>query len=133
MPRTFVATFSVVVENDDASLEDVRDYLGDALTVDLDTEDTDNTVGAVSAAVNLEGLIEEVAVDAEYTSEWDSGEALTTKCKYYPVSRVCTDIGDSGEAPEGTLNDEWVTLADGTELRVSDGVTLELWRTGDGE
>jgi len=125
MPRTFVATFTVVVENDDATLDDVKDYLNEALIVDLDNEDTENTVGAVSAAVHVDGLLVEEAVDAEYTSEWDTGEAITTKCKYYPVSRVCTDIADSGETPEGVLNDEWVTLIDGTDLRASDGVTFD--------
>lgn len=135
MSRTFVATFTVVVEDDEASLEDVKDYLNEALIVDLDTEEAGNPVQAASATVHVDGLIEERAVDAEYSSEWDTGETITTKCKYYPHSKVCTDIQDSGEAPEGTLVDEWVTvncthvplLPSGgvVELRAKNGVTFD--------
>lgn len=62
--------------------------------------------------------------DAEYSSEWDDSYTLTTKCKYDPTLKVCFDIEDSGEVPDGTLTDEWVNF-DGKDLRESDGVTFD--------
>lgn len=62
MSRTFVATFTVVVEDDEASLEDVKDYLREALIVDLDNEEVENTVQAVYAGVHVDGLIVEEVV-----------------------------------------------------------------------
>jgi hypothetical protein len=62
--------------------------------------------------------------DAEYSSEWDDGYTLTTKCKYDPTLKLCFDIEDSGEAPDGSLTDEWVTFED-KDLRESDGVRFD--------
>lgn len=62
---------------------------------------------------------------ATYTSVWDGGINVETACEYDSETKVCTDIEDSGVTGVETLEDEYVTLPDGTELREKDGVTFE--------
>ena len=64
--KMFKATFYVTVDENEigevVTTEAVKDFLNDALIVDVNTEDYDNTVGFVSAQVNVDGLEEIVPV-----------------------------------------------------------------------
>lgn len=64
---------------------------------------------------------------ATYTSVWDGGIEITTACQYNPDTKVVDDIEDSGVDGDSVdiMEDEYVTLPDGKELRVRDGVTFE--------
>ncbi len=62
---------------------------------------------------------------ATYTSVWDGGIEVTTVCDYDPDTKTVTDIEDSGVEGVDTLEDEYVTLPDGSELREDDGVTFD--------
>lgn len=66
-------------------------------------------------------------IQAEYTSVWDGDIAITTNCLYDPGKKYVTDIEDSDVDPEGLedLEDEYITLPDGTQLRAKDGIRYE--------
>lgn len=53
-----------------------------------------------------------------FTSVWDTGPIITTKCVYDQMSgRVEPEVFD-GPAPTGNLEREFITLEDGDELEV---------------
>lgn len=74
----------------------------------------------------LEFLIpEEDKMRATYTSVWDGGIEITTACEYDPTTKLVSDIEDSDVEGVETLEDEYITLPDGTELREKDGIKFE--------
>ena len=101
--KTFVAVLTV---NDNWGQDRLRRYLEESLP-----------------SVIVEGVTEEEIVDAEYTWEWRGGFS-TMKCKYGLASKVCSGIANNWPDDVEPI-DEWVTLADGTELRAKDGVTFD--------
>lgn len=64
-------------------------------------------------------------MNATYTSVWDGGIEITTDCEYDPNTKYVTDIGTSDVDGVEVLEDEYVTLPDGTELREKDGIVFE--------
>jgi hypothetical protein len=66
-----------------------------------------------------------MAVDATYSTMWDNGVTVTTRCRFDRASMRCFDIEGADVDGVEVLEDEYVTLADGTELRAADGVDFE--------
>jgi hypothetical protein len=64
-------------------------------------------------------------IEATYTSVWDSGVEITSACKYDADERRVFDIADSGATGVESLEREYVTLPDGTELGEDDEVTFD--------
>lgn len=62
---------------------------------------------------------------AIYVSVWDGGIEVRTPCKYAPDAKTCFDIESSDVEGAECLEDEYVLLPDGTELREEDGVTFD--------
>lgn len=65
--KMFKAIVYVTVDENEAgyapvTLEEVKEFLDDALIVDVNTEDFDNPIGFMSAEVNLDSLEEIKAV-----------------------------------------------------------------------
>ena len=65
--KMFKAIVYVTVDENEAgyapvTLEEVKEFLDDALIVDVNTEDFDNPIGFTSAEVNLDSLEEIKAV-----------------------------------------------------------------------
>jgi hypothetical protein len=58
-----------------------------------------------------------------YTSVWDTGEQITTQCKF--DGRRVYDIESVEVDGIGTLVDEYVTTKDGRQLREEDGVQFD--------
>ena len=54
---------------------------------------------------------------AEYVSVWDGGTTVTTNCQYDPQTKVVSDITTSDVEGLEYLDDEYVLLSDGTEIR----------------
>ena len=73
--------------------------------------------------------ISECNVKASYTSVFDDCIVCTTACDYNTKTKIVSNIEDAKNSDDAedanSLTDEYVTLADGTELRESDGVTFE--------
>ena len=57
-----------------------------------------------------------VVIDALFTSVWNHRCKITTKCKINTGTREIFDIEVSDTSVEGTLDEEYVTLPDGTEF-----------------
>jgi hypothetical protein len=53
---------------------------------------------------------------AKYVSVWDGG-TVTTNCQFNPVTKVVSDIESSDVEGLDMLEDEYVLLPDGTEVR----------------
>ena len=128
MSKILVAAFTVIVD-DAADLQAVKDYLAETLIVDIDTSEYGNPLSIERVSVHSDGLRDEPPVDAEYSCEWDDGLTITAKCKYRPLSRICSDIEDTSCGDSDSLpTDEWVTVRiDGkdVELRSEDGVVFD--------
>jgi hypothetical protein len=54
---------------------------------------------------------------AKYVSVWDGGTTVTTNCEYDPQTKVVSDIGSAEVEGLDMLDDEYVLLPDGTEIR----------------
>ena len=54
---------------------------------------------------------------AKYVSVWDGGTSITTNCQYDPKTNVVSDIESSDVEGLDMLEDEYVVLPDGTEIR----------------
>lgn len=54
---------------------------------------------------------------AKYVSVWDGGTTVTTNCQYNPQNKVVSDIESSDVEGLDMLEDEYVELPDGTEIR----------------
>ena len=54
---------------------------------------------------------------AKYVSVWDGGTTVTTNCQYNPKTNVVSDIESSDVEGLDILEDEYVELPDGTEIR----------------
>lgn len=64
-------------------------------------------------------------IEATYTSVWDGGVEIASACKYDADERRVFDIADSGVAGVESLEREYATLPDGTELGEGDEVTFD--------
>lgn len=65
---------------------------------------------------------------AEYVSVWDDGFEVVSDCEYDPQTKRCSDIGGDSDIDPDSLEcliNEFVRLADGTELTEADGVIFE--------
>lgn len=110
--------------------EEMRKYLERAVVVDLDFEGEGQAPeGCGEDAVTSIAVVFEDApfsVEATYTSVWETGTGIPTPCKYDPTTKTVFNIEPSGvDVGDAQLTDEYVTLADGTELREEDGVTFD--------
>ena len=54
---------------------------------------------------------------AKFVSVWDGGTTVTTNCQYNPVTKVVSDIESSDVEGLDMLDEEYVELPDGTEIR----------------
>lgn len=54
---------------------------------------------------------------AKYVSVWDGGTTITTNCKYDPKTNVVSDIETSDVEGLDMLDEEYIELPDGTEIR----------------
>lgn len=54
---------------------------------------------------------------AKYVSVWDGGTTVTTNCDYYPKINVVSDIESSNIEGLEVLDDEYILLPDGSEIR----------------
>jgi hypothetical protein len=54
---------------------------------------------------------------AKYVSVWDGGITVTTNCQYDQKTKVVSDIESSDVEGLDMLEDEYVLLPDGTEVR----------------
>lgn len=62
--------------------------------------------------------------EAEYVSVWDSGEIISSSCKYDSTRMICSAIDSSYIEPEGSLTDEYVVF-ENREYRQEDGVRFQ--------
>lgn len=54
---------------------------------------------------------------AKFVSVWDGGTTVTTNCQFNPKTKVVSDIESSDIEGLDMLEDEYVLLPDGTEVR----------------
>jgi hypothetical protein len=66
-----------------------------------------------------------MTIKASYTSVWDGGIRVTAPCEYDPDTKTVMNIEQSGVDGVEDLEDEYVTLPDGADLREEDGVTFD--------
>jgi hypothetical protein len=64
-------------------------------------------------------------IEATYTSVWDGGVEITSACKYDADERRVFDIADADVSGVESLEREYVTLPDGTELGEDDDVSFD--------
>lgn len=64
-------------------------------------------------------------VNAEMVTVWDDLGEIATQCRYDPENKRAYDIEMSDADPQGNQTDEFVRLADGTEIRHEDGLKIE--------
>ena len=66
---------------------------------------------------------------ATYVSVWDDSLVCCSECSFNPATKEVTDIETADNADEAdfadSLTDEYVELADGTQLRSEDGVSFD--------
>jgi hypothetical protein len=55
-----------------------------------------------------------------FTSVWSDGSIVTTPCKYDPKTGRCEPEVSHGPIPTGSLDREFITLPDESELEVCD-------------
>jgi hypothetical protein len=56
-------------------------------------------------------------MEAIYVSVWDGGTEIRTKCDYDPTTKEVSDIEVADVNGLDVLDDEYVELPDGTEIR----------------
>lgn len=56
-------------------------------------------------------------IHAQFVSVWDGGVEIKTKCVYHPETNNVTDVETSDADGLDILDDEYVLLPDGTEIR----------------
>jgi hypothetical protein len=68
-----------------------------------------------------------MTVYATYVSVWDGGGEIRTTCKFDDEDMTVFDIESSNIAGDSVdvLEDEFVELNDGTQLRSEDGVSFD--------
>lgn len=54
---------------------------------------------------------------AKYTSVWDGGINITTNCEFDETTKIVSNIESVDPGKVHHLDDEFVTLPDGTEVR----------------
>jgi hypothetical protein len=100
----------------------LAENIADILTNVMDVKDVQELITGVQAIEDSSNP----AVPAKYVSVWDDSGEIETDCMYDPVTKRAYDIQSSELSPEGECVDEFVRLADGTELRDhSHGVTFD--------
>jgi len=57
-------------------------------------------------------------VRCTFTSEWSDGSVVATPCSYRPATGEVTPNISKGPIPTGSLKAEFITLMDGTEIKV---------------
>jgi hypothetical protein len=90
-----------------------------------DAEERPVTIPPQQREPTVADLGDALVQDATYTSVWDNGSTVPSACKYDPVAKRVHSIETADVTVEGTLEDEYVTLTDGTELREADGVVFD--------
>ena len=54
---------------------------------------------------------------ATYVSVWNRGTQVRTDCEFDPTTNMVTNIQQSPNEIEGTLDEEYIELPDGKEIR----------------
>jgi len=54
----------------------------------------------------------------EFTSVWDTGPVVTTPCEYDPETGLVNPEVSKGPVPTGSLECEYITLPDESELEI---------------
>jgi hypothetical protein len=60
----------------------------------------------------------EKVIACAFTSEWSDGSTVTTQCVYNPDTGEVTPEVSQGPVPTGTLDEEYITLPDGTLINI---------------
>lgn len=64
-------------------------------------------------------------VPATFVSVWDGGTAVRTDCKFDEETKRAFDIDTADVDGLDSLDEEYVELGDGTEIRRQDGLLIE--------